>query len=231
MSDLELMRLHVEALFTHDASGDLVQANEPRGLPAPRFFLGRTLAGSICRFRHDVDRELREELEAAAAHEIRGEYVLALPLSPLPYETILARRAPVERTWVGPAFSFPDDLPDAVGTTLVTATNAQMLQPSLADWLPDVGVCDPMVVATVDEHAVSVCGSVRRTAAAHEAGVETAVSFRARGYASQVVIAWASAVREMAHVPLYSTSWRNDASRALARKLCLVQFGNDLHVT
>ena len=32
-------------------------------------------------------------------------------------------------------------------------------------------------------------------------------------------------------LPLYSTSWRSEGSLALARKLGLIQFGSDLHIT
>jgi predicted GNAT family acetyltransferase len=72
---------------------------------------------------------------------------------------------------------------------------------------------------------------VRRTRAAHDAGVETAAAFRGRGYARLVVAAWARAVRDLDCVPFYSTSWQNDASRGVARALGLVLFGSDLHVT
>jgi hypothetical protein len=41
------MRLHVEALFIHDAEGQLVRVNDPDGAPAPRFFLGRTVDGAV----------------------------------------------------------------------------------------------------------------------------------------------------------------------------------------
>lgn len=64
-----------------------------------------------------------------------------------------------------------------------------------------------------------------------EAGVETARPYRGRGYAARVVAAWAREVRDMGRVPLYSTSWKNEASRAVARKLALICFGNDLHIT
>jgi len=38
-------------------------------------------------------------------------------------------------------------------------------------------------------------------------------------------------VRALERVPLYSTSWENQASRRLAARLGLVHFGADLHIT
>jgi RimJ/RimL family protein N-acetyltransferase len=226
------MVLHVEALFTHDAERHLVKVNEPNGASAPRFFLGRTADGPLWRFRHDVDADLRDALaEAAAEEDVLREHVIDSPTSPSRYEEILARSAPVQRTWAGPAFSFPQELPTTAGTILVTEANAELLRPHLQPWVPDVRLCQPMCVLTVDGEGVAICASVRQTDGAHEAGVETAQPYRGRGYAARVVTAWARAVREAGRVPLYSTSWQNDASRAVARQLGLVHFGSDLHIT
>ena len=229
-SHRELMRLHVEALFAHDADGDLVCVNEPDGAPAPRFFLGTTVDGAVWRFRHDVHLDVRRELEAAVEEAARREDALDSPMSLPRYEGILARFAPIQRSWTGPAFCFPGRLPPASGTIFVTEENARVLHPHLRDWIPDVP-SQPMVALAVDGHAVAVCCSVRRTGEAHEVGVETAAAHRGRGYAARVVAAWARAVHDMGRVPLYSTSWQNEASRAVARKLALVRFGNDLHIT
>lgn len=225
------MRVHVEALFTHDAEGDLVRVNEPDGTPAPRFFIGRTVEGALRRFRHDVDYDVRQQLEAASEGDAFREHALESPTSPSRYEDILARVAPVQRRWAGPAFCFPQELTAPIGTVPVTEGDAQLLRPLLQAWVPDVRLCQPMFALTVDGHAVAVCCSVRRTSVAHEAGVETALAYRGRGYAGQVVTAWARAVREMGRVPLYSTSWQNEASRAVARKLALIRFGCDMHIT
>jgi GNAT superfamily N-acetyltransferase len=200
----ELMRLHVEALFTHDAEGHLVGVNEPSGALAPRFFIGITDDGVVCRFRYDLGAELRNEL---------------------------ARFAPVKKTETGPAFGFPLGLPATADTVLVTEENAHILDPFLREWIPDVPLCRPMIVLAIDGRAVAICCSVRRTNMAHEAGVETAAPYRGHGYAGQVVAAWARAVRDRGRVPLYSTSWTNEASRAVARKLALIHFGSDLHIT
>ncbi|HKW12755.1 MAG TPA: GNAT family N-acetyltransferase, partial [Gemmatimonadaceae bacterium] len=100
-----------------------------------------------------------------------------------------------------------------------------------AGWVPDVELAQPMFALVVDRQAVSVCASVRLTAHAHEAGVDTARAYRRRGYAACVAAAWARAVRDLGRTPLYSTSWQNEASRAVARQLGLIQFGCDLHIT
>ncbi len=70
-------------------------------------------------------------------------------------------------------------------------------------------------------HAVSACFRARRSRVAAEAGLETAGAFRGRGLGSRVTAAWALAIRESGRTPLYSTSWDNDASRAVAGKLGL----------
>ena len=227
----ELMRIHVEALFTHDSAGRLLRVNELDGGPAPRFFFGVTRDGAIRRFRHDVDDELRMELERACDDDAQRNTTFDAPVDASRYAEILARRAPVAGTWAGPAFGFPDSLAEAADGVRVGQDNAHMLHQLMRPWIPDVSASQPMFALVADGHAVAVCCSVRRTSAAHEAGVETVPAYRGRGYAAQVVTAWARAVRNMGRVPLYSTSWQNEASLAVARKLGLVHFGSDLHIT
>jgi GNAT superfamily N-acetyltransferase len=231
-SDGDLMRFHIEALYTHDSAGRIVRVNVPNGAPAPRFFMGRTADGIACRFRHDVDDGVRRELEAAVEDDAWQKLALDIPANPSRYAAILARVAPIAHTEVGPAFCFPAELPQqASGVVRVTDDNAHVLQPHLADWTPDVRLGQPLFALVIDGHAVAVCCSVRHTDDANEAGVETVPAYRGRGYAAQVVAAWARAVRDLGRVPLYSTSWQNTASRGVARKLALIQFGNDLHIT
>jgi GNAT superfamily N-acetyltransferase len=226
----KLMRLHVEALFTHDESGRLLRVNEPDGAAAPRFFVGITTEGVLQRFRYDVDDDTRRELEDAHSDDL-GRSIEDRKPNADRYRAILDRVTPVERVWTGPAFCFPREHTASPDVVLVTAENADILQPLLASWIPDVRLNPPMFAKVVDGHAVSVCCSVRRTSDAHEAGVETAGAYRGQGYAAQVVAAWANAVREFGLVPLYSTSWENERSQAVARKLGLTHFGSDLHIT
>lgn len=53
---------------------------------------------------------------------------------------------------------------------------------------------------------VSICFCARRSEIAAEAGVETAQSYRGKGYAVRVTAAWAIAIRNSGKIPLYSTS-------------------------
>jgi RimJ/RimL family protein N-acetyltransferase len=232
-TDLDIMRFHVEAEFTHDAAGDLVSTNEPAGAVAPRFFLGQTALGSVVRFRRDVAATSRRALESALTRaELAPTTQMDRPLDPTPFERILSEDAPIQHTSVGLAFRFPPALPPVLGARILRdATDAALLHPLLAAWAPDIQSSSPLVAFVVDGQAVAVCGSVRITPRAHEAGLETAVPFRGRGYGKAVVAAWSMAVRALGVEPLYSTTWQNDASRAVARTLGLVSIGRDLHIT
>jgi RimJ/RimL family protein N-acetyltransferase len=185
----------------------------------------------VRRFRHDVGAEVRRELDAALHDDHLEKHTVDSRIDPSRYQAILGRSAPVERTWEGPAFLFPDEIPNSRDPVRVTRENAQLLRPYLESWTSDVGVTEPMYAFVVDGHAVAVCASARQTSMADEAGVDTATAFRGRGLAVQVVAAWAREVRNAGRTPFYSTSWDNEASRAVARKLGLVQFGSDLHIT
>jgi RimJ/RimL family protein N-acetyltransferase len=82
-----------------------------------------------------------------------------------------------------------------------------------------------------DGVAVTACSSVRLTPQAAEAGLYTQESYRGRGYSVDAVRLWAEAVRATGRIPLYSTSWENTASQAVAQKLGAVQYGADFSIT
>jgi GNAT superfamily N-acetyltransferase len=225
------MRLHIATLFTHDAHGRLVRTNEPAGGAAPRFYLGRTRRARECRVRHDVSQPDADELIALGRADAPDIDDLAPPATTAAYEAVLARSAPVQKIWSGPAFHVGADVSRRPGAVAITADNVELLRTHFASWIDSAPNEYPMVVSVVDGAAVSVCSTVRRTPAAVQAGVETAPEFRGRGFGSVAVAAWADAVRQSGVIPLYSTSWQNVASQSLARKLGLTQFGADLHLT
>lgn len=228
---LELARLHVETLFTHDQDGRLLNVNEPAGAPAPRFFLARTTAGDLIRFRYDVDAALARELEAACRDDQNLDITTATPSTQAQLQALLKSAAPVQKGWSGPAYCFPDNLPDSPDVVRIQSDHAHLLEQHLSEWLEDVERSQPLVVMLESGQAVSICGSVRRGSHAHEAGVETIPAFRGRGHAAKVTAAWAREVRRAGLIPLYSTSWENAASRSVATKLGLKQYCADMHFT
>jgi RimJ/RimL family protein N-acetyltransferase len=224
----DLLRLHVETLFTTDAAGRLIAVNDGSHQTAPRFFLGRTEHGDLWWIRHDAPPRFASDV--ATLCERAGRNSGADTIDAEPFIARLEQDQPVVSTWAGPAFRFPMQLPPSADTVRVRPANAAVLEPYLAAWQEDIAPGVPMYAALVDGAAVSVCASVRITRRAHEAGVETHTEFRGRGLAVRAVAAWARSVRESHRVPLYSTSWTNTASRALARRLRLIQYAVDLHI-
>ncbi|MGH9888322.1 MAG: hypothetical protein ACREBE_22500, partial [bacterium] len=162
----ELMQLHVDALFTCDAAGDLDRVNEPDGAPAPRFFLGATADGPVVRFRRDVDAHVRRELESVIGGD-QGDAAANAAAVLARCGAILARTGVVDRTWSGPAFAFPRELPTEIESTRITQANEHLLEPLFEAWRPDVRLGRPMAATIVEGRAVAVCCSVRETPLAH----------------------------------------------------------------
>ena len=230
MGDRDWMRLHVETVFNLDATGRMARV-KPDGSAAPRFFLGRTTEGNDWWFRSDLDGELVEALGALCLEEPMGQPISREPRGLDQFERLLSEHSPIKKRWAGPAYRFPEDVATSVETVLVTEENSDLLIPYFEDWLGDVQNCQPFAALLQDGRAVSLCATVRTSSRADEAGADTRPEFRGQGFAGHVVAAWARAVGRLGRIPLYSTSWENEASQAVARKLGLIQFGTDLHVT
>ena len=226
------MLVHIQALFTHDAHSRLLLVNEPGGgAPAPRFFLGRTAEGNVWRFRADLPEFLIEELEALCMDEpVEKEFHRELRHFEA-YLRLLETHAPVQEIGMGPAYQFTQFFEPSMSLLAITETNAEMLQGGFEGLIAELPDWQPFVAVIEENRAVSVCRSVRITPEAHEAGVETLPDFRGKGYASEVVAGWARLVKSMGIMPLYSTSCENIASQAVARKLHLVPYGEDFHIT
>ncbi len=227
-SHVALISLQADALFRFDAKGRMVGTNEPDPDPAPRLFLGRTTEGNVWRFGHTVP----PALEAALSDRLSREPVA--PDLEVPPECLgellamLATQAPVTSVWSGPAWYVPDDVSPAPGIDARTMLDPDLLHadfPYLATRLPQLLPC----AAVLDDGRVaSVCSPVRSTSVAAEAGLHTLLDYRGRGYGGAAAATWARAIRASGRIPLYSTSWDNLASQAVARRVGLVKFGSDL---
>ncbi len=231
LSDMELIELQAITLFRYDANGRMLCLNEddPEE-PAPRLFLGRTKAGTIWRFRSDLPDALIRVLERLLRAEPIATDLAQPPQILTGLIATLNVQAPVQTTWMGPAWRFPDELVPPEGVVAITSSNVGTLQrhyPWSFSHLEDLQPCMAMIV---DGEAAALCFSSRTSPEAAGAGVFTVEAFRGRGYATAVVTAWARAVRESKRIPLYSTSWDNLASRSIAKKLGLVLYSADLWI-
>jgi hypothetical protein len=126
----------------------------------------------------------------------------------------------------GPAFIFPDVV--AQPADVVVVEDERLLEHNFSGWVAgEIAAGRSPVMAVVENgYPVSVCFCARRSDIAAEAGLETAEAFRGRGFGPRVVAAWALAIRASGRIPLYSTSWTNDASLAVARKLGLIAYAS-----
>ena len=231
MPEPALLQLHASALYRVDSRYRLLAVNEPGAPPPPRLFFGRTRTSHLWRFRYDLAEPIVDELEALLRAEPVTVDLLQPPRCLASLQQALARDAPLSGTWSGPAWRFPDELPtfalDVIQITPERADLVHSIFPVLADDLP---WRQPCLAIVADGQLASFCFSSRNTTAAAEAGVNTIEAFRGRGYAAAVAAAWARAVRHEGRIPLYSTSWNNLASRAVARKLNLILYGADFSI-
>ncbi len=231
ISDLQLLEIQIDALFTHDPNGRICSINEPDGDPAPRFFFGRTREGNLWRFRHDLPENTARRLEELAADEpVHGD-LEAEPRILKAYMEVLREHREILSVDSGPAYRFSNDLSGPADVTRITRSNLHLLAGIVSD-LDALALTlearEPRMAVIEDGLAVSLCYSARLTERAAEAGVMTLEGYRGRGYAPMVVAAWAHAIRATGRIPLYSTSWDNLASQSVARKLRLVQYATDL---
>lgn len=224
-------RLQLETLFVLDGQR-IVCNREPHPSQGPAFIFIRGESACAWAVRADVPEPAVLELDRLATQEPpSAEWERPLHYGDR-YAGVLGGRIRC-----GPAFEFPQQLEEA-GDTFVVGDEAE-LRHHFTGWVageieggrgPVLAVCAPAQDGGADGHAVSVCFCARRSAAAAEAGIETAAPFRGRGYAPLAAIAWAKRVRELGLVPLYSSDWSNHASLAVARKLKLVPFAADFSV-
>ena len=232
LTKMELMNIHVHALYTVDNKSRLLFINEPdnKTIPAARLFLGRTREGNIWHYRADLPDELCGQLDTLCANEPPLNEEFEPPLHLESYLRLLEPPAPGQNVSNGLAYHFTDDEVPSTPVIAVTEENAQILQGGFENLIEEIPAWQPFVALVVDNKAVSVCRSARIMPEAHEAGVETLPEFRGQGCAETVVAQWARLVRKTSAIPLYSTFWENVASQAVARKLKLKCYGNTFQV-
>lgn len=199
-----------------------MSTREPGASPGPVFILIRSSSSRAWGVRADVSLAVAEELDRLAREEPPSSDLRDEPVHRDLYVSFVGGRIDS-----GPAFTFPDAISEAADVVLVE--DVHLLERNFRGWRAgeiEAGA-SPVLAVVENGHAVSVCFCARRSEVAAEAGVETAEAFRGRGLGTRVTAAWALAVRQSGLIPLYSTSWTNDASLAVARKLGLIAYASD----
>lgn len=229
---LDLLDLYINTCYVHAQHRCITRVNEWSGGDAPRFWLGRTTIGSIWRWRYDLPLDIRRSLDRLLRREPIAHSFPAPLHSEQDIVSIVSGSHDAPEVVSGPVYWCR--VPPAVTVSSVVKISieqAGLMGAFLEDWVPDIKHEQPMMVSTSEGHAVSVCASVRSSADAAVAGVETAPRYRRRGHAARAVAAWAAAVRSEGKTAFYSTSWENQASRSVAAKLGFEIIGEDFRVS
>jgi hypothetical protein len=230
--------MHVSTLFLCDAEGRLLYNREPgyeesELEPAPRFYLGRTSRGNIWRFRHDLPGALVRDLDQLCRSEPVTSSVANRPNNAEPIRAALNTHAAISNEECGPAYIILERVQASGNVLLISEANKHLLETNFPWALTTRSSykMSPLAATVAEGNAVSICFCARLSPWAAEAGVVTAEEFRGQGHASAAVAGWASTVRQLGLIPLYSTWWENAASLSVARKLDMELYGVDWWVT
>jgi len=210
-------QIELETHFVLDRRGRIVSTREPHGTHGPLMTLIRGTTECAWAVRDDLPERLATEVEALLRSEPPAPPPGGRPAHADRYLALLGGRVGSE----GPMFRVPDALPPSPDALPIDSEEA--LHRHFPGWQPGEIAAgrSPALAIVVDGYPVSVCFCARRSETAAAAGLETAAEYRGLGLAGRVTAAWASAVRASGRVPLYSTSFGNQASRAVAAKLGL----------
>jgi hypothetical protein len=223
----------LETLFVRDGEGRILSTREPGAKPGPLFSLVRGPTSCSWAVRADVADDIARELERLASQEAPTADLRAEPVHADRYLSLLRERhAPATLTRSGgPAFAFPPVVSAPAGIVLVE--DEELLQRHIRGWVSgEIAAGRAPLMAVIDDgFPVSICFCARSSEVAAEAGLETAEAFRGRGLGPGVTAAWALAIRRSGRTPLYSTSWTNHASLAVARKLGLILYASNWGVS
>ena len=210
--------LHLDTLFLLDGEGRITGTREPEPRPGPMFVLIRGTTSCVWAIRSDVPQDLAGELEGLARQEPPTADFRRAPVHAGRFASLVGGGIDS-----GPAFAFPEAIARPQGTVFIE--DIGLLDRHFTGWkASEIPERTPIAGIVEEGQAVSVCCCSRRSDVAAEAGLETAEEYRGLGLGPRVTAAWALAVRASGRIPLYSTSWTNDASLAVARKLGLVAY-------
>ena len=223
-SQKELLEIHVRALFTMDSDSKLVSINEPWDSTkiAPRFYIGKTLNGTIIyRFRYDIPEKIINLLE----NFINGENCENNDFS-FKYLIEYLRILGTDNYFSEVCYYGKNYLQEYYNNcNKITVENIKNYELNGLEWLKDeIMYCQPCFGLIENKQVVSLCMSVRITENAHEAGIETIENYRGRNHAKNVLSAWMKEIQNSNCLALYSTNTKNKSSQRVAEKAFLDKY-------
>ena len=219
-STVNLPEFHLRNQFVLADDGRITWARGQEPWPGPLFRLMRGKETCAWSVRVDVPENIADEIDGLAREEPPVSNFRDAPVYAERYMSLLGGKLDT-----GPAYSFPEEIVQPAGTIFIE--DFESLDHHFSGWKEcEIPYRKPIVAFVEGGYAVSACFSAWRSDAAAEAGLETAAAFRGRGLGQRVAAGWALATRASGRVPLYTTSWSNDASLAVARKLGLVTYAS-----
>ncbi|WP_165358725.1 GNAT family N-acetyltransferase [Haloactinopolyspora alba] len=231
----ETARLQARTLFVVGPDETLERVNDVGRPAAPRCFVSVTSGAVHYWTTPDPPAALTNALHA---WRTRVHPPLDLDaFTALPDEVVTAATpssAIGPSLFSGPAYRFTPEsapageLPGNVRVAQCPPNSAAVLRSAFPELTPILTQREPVVAAFDGERPAAVCFSSRTAPEACEAGVETLPEYRGRGLATAVTAYWAELVRAGGRIPLYSTSWSNTSSQAVARRLGLVRYAATL---
>jgi hypothetical protein len=221
--DNEIMKIQVSTLYVLNEENRIIRINERSQTSSPAIFIGKTNNSIFTYFRNDIPQLIIDEINKYTIDSIN---IINLC-------RIIEKYKKVKDIWIGPAYRFNQHEISSIdeAVTVINGSNKQLLNKHFGDLIKELDDRSPIVGYIMNEEAVSVCCSARKTSKAAEASLKTVEQFRGKGLAQKVVYAWSKEIFRQGLIPLYSTSWDNLSSQKVAQKLGLVQFGMDFNIS
>lgn len=206
MDEQTLLQQHIDVLFQQNEAGDLTVLNESPYDKAPQFYVGVTRKKSITKYQESMAPELRKQLEAIVSDTPNEQMLQAIQLFSAEQKLQHFHLGPIE----------------------ITEDNKYLIKEAFPYTHDELAERAPVFTVIEAGVPVSLCCSARQTTEAAEASVFTNEHYRGRGYAVDVVRAWAKKVQQQNRTTFYSTSWDNFSSRIIAEKLAMQRIGIDI---
>ena len=229
----------VSHLFAYDANGRLVSGVGCRGERGPRYYLGRTAQGNVWRFGAGLPPSLVIDLARWSAQERPLEVKPLARLEPPPdperWPYLMERLAdhrPTDCFATCPVL-VPPETPPGVGISRgrvvrFHAVEGPLLDPIFAASAAAVASGAACFVKLFEGEILASCHTKRLDSGGYaELAVLTRGEDRGRGYAREVVQAWADFIRSQGGFPVARPSWQDRAFLKLARRSFFRFWGED----